>query len=676
MQSTPAQILFLLFLTALACGTAHAQTCTYGEAPTDNCPGTGPRVVDGSVGQHVVLMDATNATGTPTYCGISVDHTVWFEVTPVVSGPMTISTCHPQTSYDTVLQVWSGGDPDCFSMIPEDCNDDTPTTECNNGCSFSGSTVTVNATAGMRYRFAVGSVAATSQTCSQCLGVIVTIGNPCGDAPTNLDCNLAKPLPGQPGIHQDFVDTTDAFLLMSEPQPFCTTFAPGHTVWYHVQPTVTGPLTFSSCLPETQYDTVIQAYTGSCTGIMTPVDCNDDTLLPECTNNCGPVRGSGVAFTAFAGQDYYFQVGSFDNNMAGCELCLGVEMEIQDICVLDTTAPIATITAPAEQACGCDSIDIIGTADDPDGVFLNYRVDYRAMGASSWNSINFSSTPVTGGTLATWNTVGLSEGWYLVRVIAENVCNVSSTAVRLIRLDKRFDSLLLRAPGPSAILGGTVCVDGTAWDQCFKEYTVKQRPAGGGSFTPIDPLQVTYTNSVITDALGEWNTTIGIPDGNFDLQLMGASLCGKTDSRSATVTIDNTPPVAAIASPTNCEFLANGMVQIIGTAIDANLNSWVLQYTGGNSNGWTTIATNTTNVNNGVLGIWDTSNLPRCAYTLRLIVTDNATLNCNGAIRHRSEFAVSVQVGTFHDFDADNDGDVDLNDYYFFAQEFMGPNLP
>jgi hypothetical protein len=86
-------------------------------------------------------------------------------------------------------------------------------------------------------------------------------------------------------------------------------------------------------------------------------------------------------------------------------------------------------------------------------------------------------------------------------------------------------------------------------------------------------------------------------------------------------------------------------VEITGTADDAHLAGWVLQYTGGDENNWVTIASDDTPVINGVLGIWNTAELPACAYTLRLIVTDASVLNC-GPLRAQAEFTMSVDLGT------------------------------
>ncbi len=165
-------------LVALGTARADGQTCVGGVAARDTCGSA--YALPGTEGHHVVFMDASTATGTPTYCSATVGKTVWFEVTPTVSGPMVFSTCHPSTTYDTVIQAFSGGNSECQGMASEGCNDDGVGAYCDNGCSYAASTVSINATAGVRYRFEVGAYGDNSEGCTLCLGVVLTIGSPCG----------------------------------------------------------------------------------------------------------------------------------------------------------------------------------------------------------------------------------------------------------------------------------------------------------------------------------------------------------------------------------------------------------------------------------------------------------------------------------------------------------------
>ncbi|MBI4717998.1 MAG: hypothetical protein HY763_09360 [Planctomycetes bacterium] len=649
---------------------AGAQVCPFGEPPTPDC--MQPRVIPGYEGQHVVLMDVSPVGVNNPLCQVQSGHIVWFEVTPEVGGPMTITTCHPGTGYDTVLEVWEGGDDRCEFMTPEDCNDDTNEPACASGCSGAGSRVTVEATSGQRYRFAVGSYNGNPTGCPLCLGVIVTVGTPCGVAPTNITCATARELSGAPGTQYDFVDAQDAFALPGQPQPTCTPSAFGNTVWYGVTPAVTGPLTFSTCLPETNYDTVVQAYRGDCGGLLAYVDCIDDTFgAPECENECTG-RASRMTLIAHAGERYYFQVASYPQ-VALCELCLGVQVDVVDACSHDQSGPTAQLLAPPEMACVCDSVPVMGVADDPDGTFDRFVLEVRPLGGGGWSLIAVGTAPVSGGLLGVWSTAGLGEGWYLLRLAVRDYCGGTAVDERVVRLDAGFDSLELRAPDPGSVVGGGVCVDGTAWDQCFDLYTLQWRPSAGGMGQPVEPGVPFYVSTVLNDPLGRWDTAAsGVPDGTYALELLGRTTCGHEDTRRTQVTVDNTPPIAVISEPAPCVGVG-GVVMVRGTALDANLDEWQLSVTGGDYHGWVPLAGGGGTMLDEPLAVWDTTGLRPCAYTLRLVVADRAVRDCNGAFRNVTEYLASVSVGLVDDFDMDNDGDVDLFDYQAFEGAFTGP---
>lgn len=89
--------------------------------------------------------------------------------------------------------------------------------------------------------------------------------------------------------------------------------------------------------------------------------------------------------------------------------------------------------------------------------------------------------------------------------------------------------------------------------------------------------------------------------------------------------------------------------------------------------GWFTLASGTAPVVNGVLATWNTADLPACAYTLRLLVSDESQVNCL-TTHHQSEALVSVLVGGGNSTecagDADMDGDVDLGDLGLLLQNY------
>ncbi len=676
---------------ATAAPLAMGQSCVIGEPPTESC--TSPRQIPGTPGQHIVLMDASAATVPGTTCGLFAGKRVWFEVTPTVSGPMTISTCHPNTTYDTVLEVYSGGDPGCDFMSLEDCNDDTASDTCDNGCSFFGSTVTFDATAGVQYRFVIGAIGDNSAECPLCLGVIVTIEPTCGDPPTNIGpCDAARELPSDIGTHEVQIDVADAIVIPGEPppDPGCSSAGLfGHTVWFHVAPTFESSMSFSTCHPNTSYDTVVQVFTGDlCTtgGFVTIAACNDDFSSPACIEGCtGNARRSQVRFDGHPGQDYWIQVGSYNENSAQCDLCLGAALSVTDCSASDP--PIVSISSPAELGigCACAPVQIVGSAFGQSTPVREYVLEYRATGDNTWFTAATGTSDAVNAVLGEWDASNLAQGYYLLRLTATNVCGETSTETIVTFLDQGFDTVTVRYPplpsGGNAlpVVAGSVCVEGTVFESwCWHpsssgaHFTVEYSPSGADSFTPVDPAHPTYSNTVVADPFASWDTVgLAVPDGNYDVRISAENDCGQTRSETRQVTVDNTPPTAFVGSLQSCEY-TDGLVEIIGTASDANMGSWTLQYTGGNATGWVTIASGSTNVLDGVLGTWDTSSLPDCAYAIRIIAADRAIIGCGGPIRHRSEHVVTVNVGFCGDFDADNDGDIDLIDFGAFQDEFTG----
>jgi hypothetical protein len=341
---------------------------------------------------------------------------------------------------------------------------------------------------------------------------------------------------------------------------------------------------------------------------------------------------------------------------------------------VDGTPPVASITSPGLLECVCPPVVITGTADDPDGTFESYSLAYATDPNGPWTTFASGASPVIGSTLGTWSTT-LVQGYYLIKLSVLNACGMDSEVVTVIFLDRIFDPITITSPPfpPASVVGGVVCLEGSITDCQFDHYTVQYAAIPGGvPLGVIDPATPEYLSQVVNGTIATWNTLDGptpVSDGTWRLIVTGEDACGHTRGALRDFIVDNTPPVAIIRSPLPCGSVC-GTVPIVGIATDAHFGSWVLQCTGGGSSGWTTIASGTSPQPGGVLATWDTSGLEPCAYTLRLIVSDTADVNCGGG-SNSSSYEVSLNVGEPSDYNGD--GVTNSQDYFDFLTAFFMP---
>jgi len=470
-----------------------------------------------------------------------------------------------------------------------------------------------------------------------------------GSQPPSDFCTSAYVVPGTPGLHEVVMNVATATAFG---ESICGVPV-GHTVWFSVTPTVTGTMTFTTCHPGTTYDTVAQAFRDgdSDCEFMTLVKCNDDTPTAACSNGCS-AYGSTLRFDVTSGTQYRIEVGSYNNNSAGCNLCLGAYVSICN--EADVTPPTVSITAPAPLACICDVVPIVGSVQGASGDLREYRLEYVKATGGSWTLIARATTEVGLGLLGYWDLNAVpQEGHYILQLTAEDACGNTASTATLVWVDKNMDSVQLHAPAAGQILGGTICADGTVWDNCPAQLSSLEHRPMGGTFVNFETL---YPPWIINNPLGEWNTLIGTQDGDYEVRLTGQDSCNHTGTVSRFVTVDNTAPIALISSPTSCSFV-NGVVQIVGTANDAHLSRWDLYFSGGDFHTWTPINGGTTPVVNNALANWNTAGLRPCAYALRLVVTDSAVVNCNGEIHNQREYITAVSVGKVCDVNGDGFAD-------------------
>ncbi len=132
------------------------------------------------------------------------------------------------------------------------------------------------------------------------------VGQGGGTTPSNDQCSGATAL--SDGAAR--MDSTVSATSTGDPTPICrSNFGKG--VWYAFTPPTSGTVTVSTC--GSNFDTVLQVYTGGCTELTAvPGGCDDDKG-PDCP---GPGHPASVSFAGTAGTTYRILAGGF-NSLSG-----------------------------------------------------------------------------------------------------------------------------------------------------------------------------------------------------------------------------------------------------------------------------------------------------------------------------------------------------------------------
>ena len=95
--------------------------------------------------------------------------------------------------------------------------------------------------------------------------------------------------------------------------------------------------------------------------------------------------------------------------------------------VVDATPPPAVLSSPLFGRPVRDRVAIVGsTVDDR---YVRHRVEVRALGAATWTTLDTSSVSVRQDTLAVWDTRGLADGPYEVRLSVDDDLGLVGTAL-------------------------------------------------------------------------------------------------------------------------------------------------------------------------------------------------------------------------------------------------------
>jgi len=308
---------------------------------------------------------------------------------------------------------------------------------------------------------------------------------------------------------------------------------------------------------------------------------------------------------------------------------------------VNISPPIAQITYPAQMSLAGRNIEVKGTAKGM--LFGSYRFEYGA-GAfpDTWTLIEpVYGYPVESSTLTIWNTTGL-EGIYTLRLtVANRIGDTASTQVTIIIDNTNPTTTTLTIGEPKYNYGnGTPVVvtshtpfvfssldtgavqSGIAWVECSVDN---------------DTSWIIVTQTGEDTITGARIFTFSIPDTYPDCQhtvyYRGVDNVGNCeDSRSVTITLDNSKPVALLLYPSKedkgiCKVINSNTMSIIGTTTDIHFSRYSLQLKamkdGETPTGWIVINEAELQKETQSLGVWTTAQFTKSRwYYIRIVSSD------------------------------------------------------
>ncbi len=190
----------------------------------------------------------------------------------------------------------------------------------------------------------------------------------------------------------------------------------------------------------------------------------------------------------------------------------------------EATGPLlARIDSPTPDSVVTGVVDIRGRAASDD--FVRFTVEWgRGSTPTSWVQIRSSLNPMTGGVLASWDTLGMANGEYSLRVRLTDERLGERMYVIPVRVDNGGEAppddmaptVTITSPADGSVVSGTVSIEGTAASASMVQIRVEvgTGPAAT-SFTVIERLPF----SVVSGQLATWDTS-ALPNGAYTIRLV------------------------------------------------------------------------------------------------------------------------------------------------------------
>jgi subtilisin family serine protease len=208
---------------------------------------------------------------------------------------------------------------------------------------------------------------------------------------------------------------------------------------------------------------------------------------------------------------------------------------------LDEATPLSVrLTNPVTSIAALTQADVRGTVAGAD--LAGWTLEYGPGNApTSWTTINASTSPVTAGVLAAWDTQGVPDGVVTLRLVAQTRAGRTYED----RMEVLIDSVSIASPAPdqAPFVGGgsTVTVTGTVAPAGFQSFTIVVFDLARQVYLPNPRITLAGSGqqSVVNGTLGAWDTT-GVEPGHYRVEVRVVLVDGTMLTKTTKVIVDPT----------------------------------------------------------------------------------------------------------------------------------------
>jgi len=207
------------------------------------------------------------------------------------------------------------------------------------------------------------------------------------------------------------------------------------------------------------------------------------------------------------------------------------------VITIDNAPAVAKIHSPVADQVVKGVVSIEGIACDADFTTYNFKGYEINVGTGlvpvRWTTIESLVVPKINEVLTDWNTVGLADGTYTLKLRAQDINGITEDTKTVI-VDNTPPVASITSPSQGQTVSGNVDIIGTASDTNFSEYKVYYKPSDSTTWT----LLISRPSSIVSSSLVSWDTTQH-GDGSYQVKLWVKDKAGNESEVIRDITVNN-----------------------------------------------------------------------------------------------------------------------------------------